>query len=534
MKRSSRARRVRPTVFRNWFGETRSRLPPASPSPPPCCSASLPAPGRQCRATRAKRDALAAQAGESVQRQKAEANEQKAVTAQANEAKLREQAEAAELAARQRAYASDMNVASQALAGNNLGRALDLLNRQRPGPGQKDLRGWEWRYLWQQTRSDALFTLCQESSVISSLEISPDGHWLAVGVQHRGGLSVWDLRTRQEVVRLVKDEMQIRVAFSPTEPLLAFASSRVSAAGERRTTLRLWDLATQQMVIELPLDGDFCMGLAFAKDGRTLMTSTHEGHITVWRVPEGTKVASYTSEQFGFGPRSSFATTLDLSLAVDVLPGGRIRVLDLHDGRELWTAVASKQLITAMAFSPDGKILASAAGFAESDIRLWDVATGKQIGQLEGHSSWVSSLVFSPDGKKLTSSSADQTIRIWDVASQKCLDVLRGHRQEVWRLALLPDGKTLVSGAKDGTVCFWDTSVTHPHQARITLPAEKVVNWQFTSDSRSILTLDEQGQLAQWTGANFQRKAPLLEMGTNVVSSCFFTGWTFSGALLDQ
>ena len=67
----------------------------------------------------------------------------------------RHHAEAEELAARQRAYASDMNVAAQALLGNNLGRALELLNRQRPGPGQKDLRGWEWRYLWQQTRSDA-------------------------------------------------------------------------------------------------------------------------------------------------------------------------------------------------------------------------------------------------------------------------------------------------------------------------------------------------------------------------------------------
>ena len=108
------------------------------------------------RATRAKREALAAQA----QAEAAQANETKqrqlADEARANEVSLRQHAEAAELAARQRAYASDMNVAKQALAGSNLGRAQDLLNRQRPQPGQKDLRGWEWRYLWQQTRSDAL------------------------------------------------------------------------------------------------------------------------------------------------------------------------------------------------------------------------------------------------------------------------------------------------------------------------------------------------------------------------------------------
>ncbi|MGA9451799.1 MAG: serine/threonine-protein kinase [Verrucomicrobiia bacterium] len=451
------------------------------------------------RATRAKHEALAAQAQATAQREQAEANEQKAVEAQANENKLRQQAQAEELAARQRAYASDMNVAAQALAGNNLGRALDLLNRQRPRPGQKDLRGWEWRYLWQQTRSDASFTLYQESAEVNSLTVSPDGYWVAVGAYHKGGLSVWDMRTRQELVCLAKDEMYVRAAFSPTDPLVAFTSSTVSSSGQERNTLRLWSTSTRQMVAELPLDGE-CLGLAFAKDGRTLVTSTSHGQITLWRIPEGTRLAGYPSEQSGIDVGTDFAATSDLSLAAYGLLGGRMRVIDLRTGKELWTAVASKEFITALAFSPDGKTLASAAGFAESDIRLWDVATGKQIGQLEGNGSWVSSLVFWPDGKKLATSSADQTIRTWDVASRKCLDVLRGHRQEVWRLALLPDDKTLVSGGKDGTVCFWDTSVTHSHQLRITLPAENVRNWNFAPDGRSVLTLDQQGQVAQWTG----------------------------------
>jgi WD40 repeat protein len=188
--------------------------------------------------------------------------------------------------------------------------------------------------------------------------------------------------------------------------------------------------------------------------------------------------------------------------------------------------MAAKQYITALAFSPDGKTLASAAGFGESDIRLWDVATGKEIGRLEGHKSWVGSLVFWPDGKKLASTSADQTIRIWDVASRQCLDVLRGHRQEVWRLALLPDDKTLVSGAKDGTVCLWDTSVTHPHQSRITVPAE-VLNWCFTSDSRSLVTLDSAGQVARWSGPDFQERESGLDIGNHFTGSCFSSDGRF-------
>jgi WD40 repeat protein len=110
-------------------------------------------------------------------------------------------------------------------------------------------------------------------------------------------------------------------------------------------------------------------------------------------------------------------------------------VIDLLKGKELWAAMASKEYVATLAFSPDGKPLASGAGFAESDIRLWKAATGEPIGQLTGHNSWVSSIVFWPDGKRLATGSADQTLRLWDVASQQCLDVLRGHRQEVWRLA---------------------------------------------------------------------------------------------------
>jgi WD40 repeat protein/cell division protein FtsL len=465
------------------------------------------------RATHAKRDALSA-------RQQAEASERKALAAQANESRLRRQAEAEGLAARQRAYASDMNVAAQALAGNNLGRAQDLLNRQRPGPGQRDLRGWEWRYVWQQTRGDALFTLCQQPAEICSLAVSPDGLSVAIGSYHQGGLSVWDLRTRREVCRLAKDEMLVRAAFSPMEPLLAFVSSTFLSSGQERTTLRLWNTATRQTVAELPLDAE-CMGLAFAKDGRMLATSaamlSAGGQITLWRIPDGTKMASYPSEAYRLGLATSFAATSDLSLAACAYgpPPQRIRVMDLRNGKELWMAAAAKVFVTALAFSPDGRTLATAAGFGESDVHLWDVATGKEFGQLEGHGAWVSSLVFAPDGKQLTSSSADQTIRIWDVASQKCVDVLRGHRQEVWRLAVLPDGKTLISGGKDGTICFWDTSVSHRGQPRITLP-DKMLAWRFAPDSRSVLTLSHQGRVSRWSGSDFQQQEPLLEIGAPV------------------
>jgi len=456
------------------------------------------------RATRAKREALAAQAGEATARARAEAQE---------------------LIARQRAYASDMNIAVQALRGTNLGHAQDLLDRQRPQPGESDLRGWEWRYLWHQSRSDALTVLCEKTQ-IESLAVSSDGRWLAIGVVHKDGIFVWDLETRREVAHLAQGKDRVRAVFSPTEPLLAFTTaansvnkSRWLAPATRRDPhvgdenhLNFWNAATRQLVAEIPLDG-VCQGLAFSQDGRTLVTSAAYDKITLWRVSDGTPLASHPSEKLHADHLgTSFAATPDLSVAA-YASQERVRVVDLRNGKELWTAVRSeeRERVCACALSPGGKILAT-AGITETDIRLWDVTTGKEIGRLAGHTSLVISMVFWPDGRKLASSSGDQTIRTWDVGSRTCTDVLRGHRLEVWRLALLPDNRTLVSGGKDDVVCLWDTSVTHPRRDHFTW-SEKISAWCFASDSRSILVLDSDRQVARWSGPDFQERESLLTVG---------------------
>lgn len=78
---------------------------------------------------------------------------------------------------RRNGYAAEINVAFQALAENNLGRARDLLGRQRPKAGQEDLRGFEWRYLWQLCQGDELETFHDDRA--SGAAFSPDGKWFA-------------------------------------------------------------------------------------------------------------------------------------------------------------------------------------------------------------------------------------------------------------------------------------------------------------------------------------------------------------------
>jgi WD40 repeat protein len=375
----------------------------------------------------------------------------------------RREAEVLALAARRRAYASDMNIAKQALDDNNLGRALDMLDQHRPKQGQTDLRGWEWRYLWSQTRSDALFTLCQETSEIRSLSVSSDGNLVAVSVEGRGGLSLWSIPERREVLRLAQNEQKVCTVISPTEPLVAFTGIHFEDSGEQHSSLRLWNVATRQIITEKPLDGE-CKHLAIAADGGTLVTVTRAknstpytsgGQITLWHLSEGTELRSYPLTDSAAG----FAVTPDLRLAAVSMQG--IRVFELKDGRELWN---QKSGARTLAFSPDRKLLASGDG---DDIRLWDAATGQEVDRLVGHKSGVNSLVFWPDGKKLASASSDRTIRIWDIPTRTCADTLRGHRQQVEQVALMPDHQTLISGCRDGSVWLWDTSVNHPRQPRI-------------------------------------------------------------------
>jgi WD40 repeat protein len=111
-------------------------------------------------------------------------------------------------------------------------------------------------------------------------------------------------------------------------------------------------------------------------------------------------------------------------------------------------------LVYSLAFSPDGKLLAT-AGF-DNVVILWDFAAGKEARKLTGHTGAVYCVAFSKDGKLLASSSLDKTIRLWNVADGKFLREIKGHTGIVDSVAFSPDGKQLASCSEDKSVRLWN------------------------------------------------------------------------------
>ncbi len=402
-----------------------------------------------------------------------------------NEAALREHAETQELAARRLAYASDMNLAQHALAVNNFGRARELINRQRPRLGEKDLRGWEWRLLWRRCRGDASFALGPHSHSIGALAFSPDGKLLAAG-DWDGTIKLWNLGTRREQATLNHAGWIRAVAFLGDGEMLISAGKNV----------RLWEVATGKPVTEIAHEEDI-RSFALSPTGTTFSTLGTDRKVRLWNLETKQVLATFpVLPLYGDHPGVVVYSPDGTTLGIGDLDG-RVRLIDVDTQQETLNFPAHKNGVTALAFSPDGKLLATGAGYAESSIALWDVANGTQTGKLAGHTEWIGSLSFSPDGARLASASGDQTVRLWDVAHQQSVTVLRGHELEVWTVVFSPDGRTLASGSKDGAIQMWDPTV--PDRGDVFETSVSLLNdLRFASDAKTALVLTKDESVALW------------------------------------
>jgi hypothetical protein len=199
------------------------------------------------------------------------------------------------------------------------------------------------------------------------------------------------------------------VPFGPAVPAaaLAFGPDGKSLAVGGYQEVLLWDLANAKLAKRLGVGqiGDLVRAVAFRNNGQWLA------------VAEGTP----------YGP-------------------GDVKVFDVNSGQPALVFPEPKDAVFAIAFSPDGKLLA--AGGADNVARVWDVDEKKLAAELKGHSNWISSVSFSADGKFFVTGSSDRTAQVWEVGTWK--QVAKLEHTEPVRGAVFGPNAELVAVAVSG------------------------------------------------------------------------------------
>jgi WD40 repeat protein len=349
--------------------------------------------------------------------------------------------------------------------------------------------------VWSVTHGHRIATLNENG--VRGVAFSPDGRLLATASTFN--ISVWDILDDYQFATFIHETDISVMAFSPNRRLLAIG------AGFGNQAVKVLDVNTGLPVFSSPLEKGVT-AVAFSADGRLLATSDGgEGFldienkaVEIWEIATGQHVTTFADESYvsavAFSPDGRLLATGtrgadDFSLTHDLMDQiTEVKVWEFAS-RRCVASFAHEHDITAVAFSPDGQLLATASSVTAS---VWEIASGRCLVDYvhEGH---ITAVAFSPDGSLLATSIGgggtldirDKAAVIWEVASDQCLASFP-HEEGVAGVAFSPDGRLLATACDDKTAGVWDISdgrrlIRLTHDDRVTSVA-------FSPDGRYLVT----------------------------------------------
>jgi WD40 repeat protein len=343
-------------------------------------------------------------------------------------------------------YAAQMSVAFRDVGEGNIGRASTYVDLQRPASDDEEIRGFEWRYLWQKCRSEQKLSLYHPSHAVHQISFSPDGNLIAASSWNHSTL-VWNAHSGALVRRL--PGRLFFSTFSPDGSLLATSSGDSDMDPTVEGSVILWNTRDWSEYGTLRGYPHGLYGLVFSPDGRTLWTTSTDRILKVWDVRNQRLLRDIAVPSSCFKIAASSDGRHIASVAFD---NSRTFVLDAVSGRVVKQIDSGGGKASGATFSPDGKTL-----YVYGRItHVWDATTLKELRGFSGDPGSFR-LGVSPDGLSVaTLNGSSQAVSLWDVKSRTETRQLLGLLDRPLSVGYSPDGRYVAAGALNGQLLVWD------------------------------------------------------------------------------